>query len=210
MVFTLVAVTYGRLALEDAYLALPSARDPASVLLLINRILTIIFSVAIAAIYVVRQPPAASRHDPVAFIAAMYASFLPLSLRPIAAGVGFADSSESEIQVFTSTLLIGLGAAFSIYAVAYLRLNFSILPAARTLTTTGPYRWIRHPVYLGEIVTAIGIGLLITNWLTFLLLLMFVGAQLLRTRFEEKILVDTIPEYAEYARRTRRIIPWVA
>lgn len=202
-----MAIIYARLGIEDSYRAILRPRDPASILLLVNRTLTVIFSMAIAAIYVMRPQPTRARRDFIALAASFYASFLPLAMRPAATAVGFDQGTESELQLFISTLLIGLGVAFSIYAVAYLRLNFSVLPAARELVTGGPYRLIRHPVYLGEIVSAIGIALLIPSPLTAALIASFVFAQYVRTRMEEEVLTATIPAYADYARRTKRLIP---
>jgi len=205
-----LAVVYARLLVDDVSRPGGSPADLASGLFLLNRILTIFFSGAIAAIYVIRRPALAGRHDIPAFVAAMYASFLPLSMRPVASLFGLAAPGVSLAQLVVSSTMIAIGAAFSLYAVGYLRLNFSILPEARSLTTSGPYRLVRHPVYLGEIISAVGIALLIPSWLSFLLLASFIAAQWIRTSFEETLLRQTIPSYEAYAARTRRLIPWLA
>ena len=58
------------------------------------------------------------------------------------------------------------GLAYSVWGLAYLRRSFSIIPEARRLVTGGPYRLSRHPVYLGEIATAIGVNLATAGWLS--------------------------------------------
>ncbi len=81
-------------------------------------------------------------------------------------------------------------------------------PEARRLVTGGPYSLSRHPVYLGEIATAIGINLATAGWLSALAIVYFVACELLRIRWEERILGQTFPnEYTDYARRVPRYLP---
>jgi len=108
-----------------------------------------------------------------------------------------------------ANVLVALGAGFSIYSLLYLRLNFSILPEARGLTTSGPYRVVRHPVYLGEILGAIGLTIALPSLVSTLVLVSFVGAQLIRTRMEERVLAAQLPGYTEYARTTPRLLPFI-
>jgi protein-S-isoprenylcysteine O-methyltransferase Ste14 len=67
----------------------------------------------------------------------------------------------------------------------------------------------RHPIYLGEIIA--GVGLVLPTLLTMhvLLFAVFLGAQIVRTHFEERILRSTYPQYEAYAARTHRLIPFV-
>ena len=75
-------------------------------------------------------------------------------------------------------------------------------------TNRGPYRFVRHPLYLGELVALLGVvigadrwWLALPAWLAGLVL------QLLRTGYEEESLRTVFPEYREYAARTKRLIP---
>jgi protein-S-isoprenylcysteine O-methyltransferase Ste14 len=101
--------------------------------------------------------------------------------------------------------------AFGVYALTYLRHNFSIIPEARDLVTSGPYRVVRHPMYLAEIGVALGLGLQgdVHIW-SALILLPFVAIQLVRSFFEEQLLRSTFPEYEEYACVTGRVLPRIA
>jgi protein-S-isoprenylcysteine O-methyltransferase Ste14 len=75
----------------------------------------------------------------------------------------------------------------------------------------GPYRWIRHPSYTGGIIMFAGISLALGTWLGVVIgTLSAVVAYAYRIRVEEKALVETIGEpYAEYMRRSKRLVPYV-
>jgi len=107
------------------------------------------------------------------------------------------------------TLVVGTG--FGVYALTYLRHNFSIIPEARELVVAGPYRIVRHPVYLAEIAVAMGLGLQgdVHIW-SALILAPFVAIQLVRSFYEEQLLRSTFPEYEAYARVTGRLLPRIS
>ncbi len=92
--------------------------------------------------------------------------------------------------------------ALTLWGLWTLRGSFSITVEARPPVLRGPYRWIRHPVYLGEILTA---GL-VTLWrwsrVNAAIFAVFVLIQLLRARWEEKKLARIYPSYRKYAART--------
>jgi protein-S-isoprenylcysteine O-methyltransferase Ste14 len=106
-----------------------------------------------------------------------------------------------------SLALIVAGTAASIYVASNLGQSFSIFPQARGLVTKGPYRYVRHPLYLAEWITVIGISLQYQQpWA------LFIGVssmlvQLPRMHFEEAVLTETYPQYGAYARSTARLVP---
>jgi protein-S-isoprenylcysteine O-methyltransferase Ste14 len=75
----------------------------------------------------------------------------------------------------------------------------------------GPYRWIRHPSYLGALVTMVGLGMTMTNWLAMFLPACFLAAgYVYRIHVEELALVRGLgPAYSDYMQRTWRLIPYV-
>jgi protein-S-isoprenylcysteine O-methyltransferase Ste14 len=77
------------------------------------------------------------------------------------------------------------------------------------LVTEGPYRWLRHPMYLGQL--AIAVGAPATLGCRWALALSFAAALVLfvRARLEENALARTYPSYADYRRRSKRLIPFV-
>jgi protein-S-isoprenylcysteine O-methyltransferase Ste14 len=84
---------------------------------------------------------------------------------------------------------------------------FGVLPDARGVVTRGPYRVVRHPIYLGEIGTFAGVLVASPNPRNVLALAALVLAQIGRARLEERTLAAAFPAYAEYAARTPMLIP---
>ncbi len=191
--------------------ARPHRVDLSAATLILNRVLFLVFAGGIALIYVARKPARSSRKDPFAFIVSMYASFILLAFRPLASWmqVSVAVNSAAAALILSNLLLIA-GLLVSASALAYLRFNFSILPEARIVVSGGPYRLVRHPIYLGEVISGLGLLVVLPSpWLV-AVLVSFVAAQLYRTRIEEATLTRAIPGYADYARRTpHRLIPGV-
>ena len=113
------------------------------------------------------------------------------------------------VHAFAELTLV-VATAFGVYALTYLRHNFSIIPEARELVRTGPYRIVRHPVYLAEIGVALSLGLQgdVHIW-SALILGPFVAVQVVRAFYEEQLLRSAFPEYQDYARRTGRLLPRV-
>jgi protein-S-isoprenylcysteine O-methyltransferase Ste14 len=96
-----------------------------------------------------------------------------------------------------------------IYALMHLRSSLSIIPEVRRLVIGGPYRLVRHPLYAAEILAAFAFVLVNPTVSTVLVLAAFVAVQLLRARYEERLLTVAYPLYIEYARRTRRVVPFI-
>jgi protein-S-isoprenylcysteine O-methyltransferase Ste14 len=107
--------------------------------------------------------------------------------------------------------LIAAGMAIAGYALAWLGRSFSVMPEARRLVTSGPYRRVRHPVYLGETIQSLGVLALFPSLPVLLILLAQTLLQVVRMGFEERVLRESFPgDFEQYARRTRaRWIPGV-
>ena len=109
-----------------------------------------------------------------------------------------------------SATLMLTGTALAAWSAVALGRSFSLLPQARTLVTWGPYRFVRHPMYLGGLLITLGEVWLRFSPLVVVLNAIFVVAQLIRLRFEEELLEQTFPDYAAYRRRTSALIPGIA
>jgi protein-S-isoprenylcysteine O-methyltransferase Ste14 len=78
-----------------------------------------------------------------------------------------------------------------------LRRSFSITVEVRSLVTNGPYRWLRHPIYLGEILTAGGVLAWRFSLQNLAIFIIFVQIQILRARWEEKKLKRFFSNYPQ-------------
>lgn len=90
--------------------------------------------------------------------------------------------------------------------------NFRIYPEIKEgarLVTSGPYRWVRHPMYLSLLLLMLGVGLYNGQWINYLGLALLWTALVGKMAREESYLVTAFPAYAAYASRTRRILPLV-
>jgi protein-S-isoprenylcysteine O-methyltransferase Ste14 len=76
------------------------------------------------------------------------------------------------------------------------------------VVSTGPYAWVRHPMYTGTILFFVGAPLLLGSWWGVAMAPLFVVLFAIRTRIEERALIAGLPEYADYAARVRyRLLP---
>ena len=78
---------------------------------------------------------------------------------------------------------------------------------ARRLVTNGPYGSIRHPLYLGEAISMLGLTLQYLSPLALLIMALQFFFQFERMRNEEQVLTALFPEYEAYRGRTARLIP---
>jgi protein-S-isoprenylcysteine O-methyltransferase Ste14 len=80
----------------------------------------------------------------------------------------------------------------------------------QTVVSTGPYRYVRHPMYAGMFLFLPSGALLVGSWWGLLLCLVLLGLLVWRIPREERILENGLAGYDEYERRVRyRLIPHV-
>ena len=107
-----------------------------------------------------------------------------------------------------------LGAAIANWASLTLGRYFSTEMAiyqGHQLVERGPYRFVRHPIYSGVIVAAVGGGFAVQSWAA-VIFLVIMYAILFRYRIsaEEKVLISEFGEqYQSYSKRVKRLIPFI-
>jgi len=78
----------------------------------------------------------------------------------------------------------------------------------QSLITSGLYRYIRHPIYAGDMLLIVGLQLALQSWVV-VFALMIVVVVVRQTLAEEKLLVNAFPEYRRYCGRTKRFLPFL-
>ena len=77
------------------------------------------------------------------------------------------------------------------------------------LVTTGPYAWMRHPIYSSLMLFMAGIALIAANWFLVAFLVVSIVDLALRMPKEEQMMLDEFgDEYEAYMQRTGRLLPW--
>jgi protein-S-isoprenylcysteine O-methyltransferase Ste14 len=108
-------------------------------------------------------------------------------------------------------LVFALGMALFAWAVVHLREVFlgTVEPVSERLVTGGPYRWVRHPLYLSMLVMASGLALALrSQWGLACVVLLFAPTGVWRARLEEKALSAKFgQQWVDYASRTRFLLP---
>jgi protein-S-isoprenylcysteine O-methyltransferase Ste14 len=82
-------------------------------------------------------------------------------------------------------------------------------PTAGGLVTSGPYRLIRHPIYTAVCLFCVAGALAHPSWRAGLFVLLVFAGALARMMAEERLVVIEYPDYADYTRRTHRMVPFV-
>ncbi len=140
---------------------------------------------------------------------AIIAAFL-LPYLPIFHFVNFAPVNPVLSSV--GLILNVAGMAFLVWARQRLGRNWSQTVSAKEepeLVTSGPYRYIRHPMYTGGFIACLGSAIVAGG--AFVFLLLFLGAIFLwRVGAEDKLMEQQFPnEYPDYKKRTKAVIPFV-
>ena len=88
--------------------------------------------------------------------------------------------------------------------------NVSISEDQR-LVKFGIYKYIRHPSYLGSLLSFLGLGIVFNNWITFAVIFIPILISFLyRISVEEKVLIDAFGnQYREYVKCSKRLIPGI-
>lgn len=158
---------------------------------------TLIYVVLIIAFLVRTEPVDRSRGLAEIAIPA-FGALLPFLLL-FASPVRFISASRPMLLgvFWFMTLATGL----TVWGMWALRRSFSITVEARNVVVRGPYRYLRHPVYAGEILAAAAVTFWRMSWMNAAVFALFAIIQMARARMEEEKLKRNFPEYASYARR---------
>jgi protein-S-isoprenylcysteine O-methyltransferase Ste14 len=147
-----------------------------------------------------RAPAKRPNREPIAFAACTV-----VILSTVA--IGGPGATGSTAMLVGGEVIALLSCAFLLCSVLALGTCFGVLPEARGLVSRGPYRLVRHPVYLGELGVCAGLLMSAATTRNLVAAAIVLAGQLVRMRLEERALEQEFPEYAAYAARTPRLIP---
>jgi protein-S-isoprenylcysteine O-methyltransferase Ste14 len=160
-----------------------------------------LFVVLVAATILTRLPPLRKTDGIAPRLAAILGTYLAFAL----AFLPRPDLPPVVLAISSLLLIVGMLTSFAV--LRWLGRAFSIMPEARQLVKHGPYRLIRHPLYLCEEIAIVGLFIQVISPLAVAILAVQIAFQFRRMFNEERILSETFPDYDDYARRTPRLIP---
>lgn len=80
----------------------------------------------------------------------------------------------------------------------------------QTVISTGPYYYVRHPMYASGLLLFVGVPLLLGSWYGLLLMLLAMPGGMVRAVMEERVLREELPGYDAYMAQVKyRLIPYV-
>jgi protein-S-isoprenylcysteine O-methyltransferase Ste14 len=204
-IFLAIALVTGAHAVEvcSTFASAPSWRHA---LLAVYAVLRALVAAAFTVFTLDRAEPHRRARAPIAFAACGFAM--------VAVALVSGPSRETPAGLLLAGDAVAVGGCVWLLASALvLGRCFGVLPEARGLVRSGPYRLVRHPVYLGEIAAIGGLTLAAPAVWNALVWALFVVAQMIRIGLEERALTDAFPEYSIYAAATSRLLPsrlWAA
>ena len=116
------------------------------------------------------------------------------------------------VSIVVGTLLGGLGGLLVLSGLFSLGSNLTAVPRPKDdaqMVEHGAYRWVRHPIYSGIILGALGLGFLRGGWLSLLYALVLFFFFDIKSRKEEKWLREKYGDYAAYQQRVAKLIPFL-
>jgi protein-S-isoprenylcysteine O-methyltransferase Ste14 len=141
------------------------------------------------------------------------ALFGALALLPFADRRGVGVLPENQALRWVGVVLFGLSSALIMWSSVALGRLYSpevTIQQDHRLITDGPYRYVRHPRYVGAVLLALGLPLVFRSWMALVLCPAVVAVILQRIRDEEGLMQQEFgQEWEAYCQRSWRLIPWV-
>ncbi|MGY3034884.1 protein-S-isoprenylcysteine O-methyltransferase Ste14 [Bradyrhizobium sp. USDA 4354] len=156
-----------------------------------------------------KDQPAADKMFMTLFVVAMLAWLVVIGLdRRV---------QSSDMPAALQVLGLGLFLASTLFTMWVFRENSFAAPVVKLQTeraqhviSTGPYAYVRHPMYSGMVLFFTGVPLLLGSWWGLAMMPLFIALFAVRIPIEERTLREGLPGYTDYAARVRyRLIPGV-
>jgi len=153
--------------------------------------------------YLRRSRATATSRSVTAHLAAITGTAAPFAF-PLLAG-----PAAGGVRLWAGDTLVVAGVGWALWALWSLGRSVSVLAQARSLVDRGPYHWVRHPLYTGEIVSSLGLAVMVWRPAGLGLWAGFCALQAYRAVREEQLLVQAMPGYRGYQGRTAALLPGI-
>jgi len=160
------------------------------------------FYMLLALLIMTRSPAKAQADGLLPRIAAFVGTYLPWTIT-------FFGKTDQALPNLLSTACVLIGTVMMLVTIRHLGRSFSLVPQARSVVQTGPYRWIKHPLYFSEQIAILGVVLQYLTPVTVIVFVVHIGVQVCRILYEEDLLRRNCPEYSSYEASRWRLIPCV-
>ena len=169
----------------------------------ISAILICAFYVLVVGSYLRRGPAIATGGSATGHVVAVLATIAPFAFPQLRGAIPGPGQQLSADVILLARL------AWSAWSLWFLGRNLSVLAQARAVADRGPYRLVRHPLYTGEIVSALGLALSAGSPAGFAVWLALCAMQAYRALREEQVLLAALPGYRSYRERTAALVPGI-
>jgi protein-S-isoprenylcysteine O-methyltransferase Ste14 len=160
-------------------------------------ILYLLFSTLI----LIRPPAKSHAQGLLPRIMAFVGTYLPWT-------ISFFPFTDYNAANALSPFLVLGGIVLAITTAFHLGTAFSIVPQARSVVRSGPYRWLRHPLYVAEEIAIFGALLQYLSPIPILIVAVHIAVQISRIHYEERLLGETFPHYHMLSANWR-LVPFV-
>ena len=134
--------------------------------------------------------------------------------------LGIVEIIMQPPNLFTLPIYTILGVALVITGLSIMIISHVILRMSHVSTlairknhklrTTWLYRFVRHPMYFGAVLVAIGVPISVASTQGLLVILLLIPIVLIRIRLEEKMLIEAFGDkYKNYMKTTKKLFPFV-
>lgn len=155
--------------------------------------------VIVAIFFLIRSKAKEVSNKPYEWVLALFAVYLGLTFRPV----------EGINESYLLVVLQIVGHAISVAGVISLNRSLGILPANRGVKSSGAYLFVRHPIYLGYILSLAAFTINNYSWQNLMMLVLIILVLAIRILFEERILIKD-EDYKKYCKKVKyRLLPWI-
>jgi protein-S-isoprenylcysteine O-methyltransferase Ste14 len=117
--------------------------------------------------------------------------------------------AQNTFNIITEILSI-LILVWSVSVMSISKLNvFPDIRKGSVFISNGPYKYIRHPMYLAVILFSISVVFDYMNVIRIIILIVLIATLIYKIEFEEKLLINHFEKYPQYRNKTKKLIPFI-